>query len=104
MPSEWIGLGAFAGSGLAAWFRRSPRWFLQVVAGSWIGWVSGHYLRDSMEWMATRDYDLLAGTITGIVGYSALHLAVEAYPAILLTVKARIRAAGKIDPSANQEP
>jgi len=97
MPGEWIGIGAVVGSGLSAWFRRSTRWIFQLVAGSWIGWVSGHFFRDKMEWMATQDYDLLAGTITGIIGYSALHLAIEAYPVLLSTIKA------KIAKSANQE-
>lgn len=104
MPGEWVGLGAVAGSALAAWFRRSPRWLFQFAAGCWIGYVSGHYVRDTMEWMATRDYDLLAGTIAGILGYSALHLAIEAYPALLRAVKGRLAASAGVDPNANQEP
>ncbi len=57
-----------------------------------------------MEWMATRDYDLLAGTVMGIVGYSVLHLAIESYPFVLRAVRARILGTAGVDPGANQEP
>lgn len=69
--------GAAAGSGIAAWFRRSTRWLLQLVSGIWIGLVSGTWLMDWLGWSPTPDYVLLAHTIMGAVGYSLLALALD---------------------------
>ncbi len=88
MPSEYIALGAIAGSLIAAWFRRSARWLFQVVAGSWIGYVSGHWLGDFMEWPATTDYQMMAGTITGCMGYSLLEAILS--PQFRSAIKARL--------------
>lgn len=96
MASEFIGLGAIAGSALAAWFRRSTRWILQVVAGSWIGYASGGWLRDWMEWPLTSDYDLLSGTVMGALGFSCLQMALS--PDFWKAVKARFGLVN--DPSA----
>jgi hypothetical protein len=87
VPSEIIGIGAIVGAGLAAWFRRSTRWLLQIVAGAWIGFAAGGWLRDYLEWPLTSDYDLLAGTIAGLLGYSFLQMALS--PDVWKAVKAR---------------
>ena len=74
--NECVAVGAIVGSVIAAWFRRSKRWILQIVGGSWVGYVSGHLLLDFMGWPATQDYLLLAGTVTGCLGYSILEFIV----------------------------
>lgn len=77
MP-EWASVllykwgGALAGSILAAWFRKSARWLFQVVAGAYIGRVSGPWLLDYLGWPHADDYILFAGSIMGVVGYSIL--------------------------------
>jgi len=88
VPSEFIGLGALVGSILAAWFRRSVRWLLQIVGGTWIEFTSAHWLRDWLAWPVSVDYDLLSGTIMGVMGYSLLQLALS--PQILAYLKTRI--------------
>lgn len=86
--SEYIALGAIAGAIIAAWFRRSARWLLQIVAGSWIGYVSGHWLGDFMNWPLSIDYQMMAGTITGCMGYSLLEAVLS--PQFRAAVKSRI--------------
>ena len=89
MASEYIALGAIAGSLIAAWFRRSARWLFQIVAGSWIGYVSGHWIGDYMGWPVTSDYQLLAGTIMGCIGYSILEIMLS--KDLWETIKGKIR-------------
>ena len=62
--------GAGVGSGLAVWFRKSPRWALQLASGVAVGYLAGPWFLDWMEWSMTTDYILLSGAIMGIVGYS----------------------------------
>jgi len=57
--------GAGVGSGLAVWFRKSPRWALQLACGIAVGYLAGPWFLDWMEWQMTTDYILLAGAIMG---------------------------------------
>ncbi len=78
MASEYIALGAIVGSIIAALFRKSGRWIFQVFTGSWIGYVSATWLSDYMQWdVSSVDYNLLAGTIMGCLGYSLIELALS---------------------------
>jgi len=63
-------VGAGVGSGLAVWFRKSPRWALQLATGVATGYLAGQWFLDWREWPMTTDYILLSGAIMGIVGYS----------------------------------
>lgn len=77
---EWLGdaalklVGAMAGSFLAVWFRRSARWCLQAVSGTWIGFVTSGWLVDFMAWPVTPDYLLMSGSGMGLIGFSLLQI------------------------------
>jgi len=67
-------VAAFAGSAVAAWFRRSVRWLLQIVSGAFVGSVSGPVLIYWMEWPNDQSFILFAGSLTGMVGFSVMEL------------------------------
>lgn len=107
---DWLTLlgfkmaGAAAGSGIAAWFKRSARWGIQVFSGCWFGVVGAHWLADFLKWPQTADYVLFSASLMGLVSYSLVELILS--PQVRKVIAGRVTAwgRGKIDPSANQEP
>ena len=73
---DWFvgAIAASAGAGVAAWFRRSVRWLLQMVSGSIVGSVSGPVLIYWAGWPDDRAFVLFAGSLTGMVGFSVMEL------------------------------
>lgn len=96
--SEWLTVaaykaaGAIAGSGIAAWFRKSVRWLLQLVAGSWLGYTASPWLMDYAGWPATPDYLLFSGTLMGVTSYGLLELILSAEVAAIARSLIRRRA------------
>lgn len=90
-------LAAFAGAGVAAWFRRSVRWLLQLVSGALVGSVSGPMLIYWMEWPDDRAFTLFAGSLTGMLGFSIMELILS--PDTWRSLKAALltRIAGKAE-------
>jgi hypothetical protein len=90
-------VAAFAGAGVAAWFRRSVRWLLQLVSGALVGTVSGPILIYWMEWPDDRAFALFAGSLTGMMGFSAMELILS--PDTWRSLKAALltRIAGKAE-------
>jgi hypothetical protein len=81
-------IGAMAGSGIAAWLRRSARFMFHLVAGAWFGYVSGQWLLDYMSWPMTADYILLSGSIMGAASCSILEAAFYLFPEIRNVLRA----------------
>lgn len=94
---DWFvgALAASAGAGVAAWFRRSVRWLLQIVSGSIVGSVSGPVLIYWAGWPDDRAFVLFAGSLMGMIGFSVMELLLT--PDTWKTLKAALltRIAGK---------
>lgn len=73
---EWLAgaIAAGLGAGIAAWFRRSVRWLLQLVSGAVVGTFSGPILIYWMDWPHDTSFTLFAGSLLGMVGFSLMEL------------------------------
>jgi hypothetical protein len=96
--------GAFAGSGIAAWFKRSARWGIQVFSGCWFGVAGAQWLVDLLKWPITADYVLFAASLMGLISYTLIELTLSPQAKRFVLAKVSAMGGNKPSPDAKQEP